>query len=98
MPVYMVLEIVVKDPSMYAKYVAQAPATVESFGGRYLARGGHVTSMEGGWDPERIVILEFPSLERLEEWNRSPEYRELALIRAEATESRAFVVEGYEPS
>ncbi len=98
MPVYMVLEIVVKDPSMYARYVKQAPAVIESYGGRYLARGGHITSLEGGWRPERIVILEFPSIERLEAWNRSPEYRKLAQLRAEATDSRAFVVEGYEPS
>ncbi len=97
MPVYMVLEIVVKNPSLYARYVEQAPAVIESYGGRYLARGGRITSLEGGWDPERIVILEFPSLEGLEAWNQSPEYQELALLRAEATDSRAFVVEGYAP-
>ena len=98
MSVYMVLEIVVHDPATYAKYVERVPAVVEKFGGRYLVRGGRITSMEGDWNPERIVILEFPNLELLERWNQSSEYQELALLRAEATESRAFVVEGYEPS
>ncbi len=94
----MVLEISVKDSATYAKYVERAPATIEEYGGRYLVRGGDITSMEGGWNPERVVILEFPTLELLEKWYRSPEYQELALLRAAATESRSFVVEGYEPS
>ena len=98
MSVYMVLEIEVKDSSIYAKYVERVPAVIEKYGGRYLVRGGRITSMEGGWNPERVVILEFPNLELLEKWNQSPEYQELALLRAAATESRSFVVEGYEPS
>jgi uncharacterized protein (DUF1330 family) len=53
--------------------------------------------MEGEWNPERIVILEFPSLERLREWNESPEYQELARLRIESTKSRAFSVEGFSP-
>jgi uncharacterized protein (DUF1330 family) len=52
MSVYMVLEIVVKDPSTYAKYVERVPAVVEKYGGRYLVRGGPVISQEGGWEPE----------------------------------------------
>jgi len=96
MSVYMVLEIVVHDPVTYAKYVERVPAVIEKFGGRYLVRGGQVTPMEGDWNPERIVILEFPSLDSLQEWHQSAEYQELALLRAEATESRAFVVEGHQ--
>jgi len=94
----MVLEIDVKDSASYAKYVERAPATIEKYGGRYLVRGGRVTSMEGGWNPERVVILEFQNLEQLERWNQSAEYQELALLRVSSTESRAFAVEGYEPS
>jgi uncharacterized protein (DUF1330 family) len=93
----MVLEIDVNDSATYAKYVERVPATIEKFGGRYLVRGGRITSMEGGWNPERVVILEFPNLEQLKKWNRSPEYQELALLRAASTESRAFAVEGYQP-
>jgi uncharacterized protein (DUF1330 family) len=98
MSVYMVLEIVVHDPLTYAKYVERVPAVVEKFGGRYLVRGGQITSMEGDWNPDRVVILEFSSLTSLRNWYESSEYRELALLRAEAAESRAFVVEGYQPS
>lgn len=97
MSVYMLLEIVVHDPSIYAEYVERVPAVIEKFGGRYLVRGGQVTPMEGDWNPERIVILEFSSLDLLQEWHQSVEYQELALLRAEAAESRAFVVEGYKP-
>ena len=97
MPAYMVLDIVVKDPSTYADYVKRVPPVVEKFGGKYLVRGGAITTMEGDWNPERIVILEFPSLERLREWNESPEYQELAQLRIQSANSRAFSVEGFSP-
>jgi uncharacterized protein (DUF1330 family)/2-polyprenyl-3-methyl-5-hydroxy-6-metoxy-1,4-benzoquinol methylase len=94
MSVYMVIEIAVKDPDRYAQYLDRVRPVVEAHGGRYLARGGQVTPMSGGWNPERIVIIAFESLERLRQCFGSLEYRELAPLREASTESRAVVVEG----
>ena len=95
MPVYMVIEISVTDRAMYGEYMDRVPAIVEMYGGRYLVRGGPVVSLAGGWEPEKIVILEFPSQERLQEWNSSPEYQEIVHLRVNATDSRSIVLEGY---
>ena len=95
MAAYMILEIEVVDADTYADYVKQAPATVERYGGRYLVRGGDVTPLTGGWNPQRIVVIEFPSMERFHEWLASPEYSVIAPLREQSTKSKVIVVEGY---
>jgi uncharacterized protein (DUF1330 family) len=97
MPAYMVLEIEVQDPETYAEYVGKVPATVEKYGGRYLVRGGRVIPLAGEWTPERMVILEFPTMEQMERWNASSEYAEVAPLRMRAAKTRAIALEGYLP-
>ena len=96
MAVYMILEIEVVDAETYAEYVAQAPATVEQYGGRYLVRGGAVTPLAGDWEPQRLVVIEFPTMERFQEWLTSPEYSAIAPLRERSTKSKTIVVEGFE--
>jgi len=91
---YMIIEVQVLDPDAYAEYVARVPATVERYGGRYHVRGGRVTPIAGDWTPERVIIVEFPSLDHIRRWLESPEYAELAPIRERATRGRAIAVEG----
>ena len=96
MAVYMILEIEVVDAETDAEYVAQAPATVEQYGGRYLVRGGAITALAGGWDPQRMVIIEFPTMERFQEWLTSPEYSAIAPLRERSTKGKVIVVEGFQ--
>jgi uncharacterized protein (DUF1330 family) len=94
MPAYVVLNIDVTDPVKYPDYVKVAGATVEQFGGRYLARGGKAETLEGSVDPKRVVILEFPSYERAKAWWDAPEYQGPKAIRQSAATSDAILVEG----
>jgi uncharacterized protein (DUF1330 family) len=96
MPVYFIADISVTDPETYSVYLRKVRATVESHGGRYLARGGAVVPVGGGWRPERLVVIEFPSFDRMNEWLRSDEYRILAPLRESSAKSRAAAVEGFE--
>ena len=96
MAVYMILEIEVVDADTYAGYVKQAPATVEQYVGRYLVRGGEVTPLSGEWEPQRMVVIEFPTMERFQEWLTSPEYSAIAPLRERSTKGKAIVVEGHE--
>ena len=96
MPAYLILDIHVQDPEEYAAYRERSPASLEAYGGRYLVRGGPHEVVEGDWNPERIVVVEFPSVERAREWYRSPEYQEIVSMRMRAAPSQVVLVEGVE--
>ncbi|RJP21912.1 MAG: DUF1330 domain-containing protein [Candidatus Abyssobacteria bacterium SURF_5] len=94
MQVYLIIDIEVIDQALYSEYVRKVPATVEKYGGRYLARGGNIRTLSGDWRPERIILIEFPSAEALRGWISSPDYAALRDIRERSTRDRAIIVEG----
>jgi len=94
MSIYMIIDITIKEPKTYAKYIEKVKPIVESHGGRYLARGGKVTSSAGDWKPERIIIIEFEDMKLLQNCFRSSEYKEIAALRESSTLSRTIIVEG----
>ncbi len=94
MTAYVILDIDVEDPTAYREYAALAPATVEAYGGKYLARGGHAETLEGEWIPKRLVILQFESVERAKQWLDSPEYAPVKRLRHQAASSNTVVIEG----
>jgi uncharacterized protein (DUF1330 family) len=93
-PAYLVADVDVTDPEAYAEYVENVPATIEAYGGRYLARAGETEVLEGDWRPSRFVIVEFPSVERALEWYWSAEYEPVRAIRIANAESRLVLTEG----
>jgi len=68
MPAYIIVEIEVTDPVGYEEYKNLAGATVEKYGGKYIVRGGKTEVLEGGWQPKRIVVLKFETMERARQW------------------------------
>ena len=62
--------------------------------GRYVVRGGPVDVREGGWSPSRLVILEFPSVERARAWWDSPEYAEAKAVRQSCADTQLVITEG----
>lgn len=84
MPGYVIAEIEITDPSLFEEYRTQVPATVQKYGGKFLARGGAVQSLEGGWQPKRLVVLEFSSVEQARRWYDSEEYRAPKALRMKA--------------
>ncbi len=93
---YIVTEVeITGDREAYQRdYAAHAAATVEPFGGRYLARGGRVLGTEGDPPKSRIVISEFPSFEAARDWRYSPAYTKIVTVRLRESSSRQFIVEG----
>ena len=91
---YIVGEIEVTDPDMYAKYAAGVPGTVAAYGGRYLIRGVSGETLEGSWAPKRLVVLEFESMERAKAWYDSPEYADLKKVRHSASKGRLILADG----
>lgn len=94
MTAYVVLDLKVTDPDAFARYRELAPAAIAAYGGRYIARGGATEIMEGSWELDRVVILEFPSLDKAKSWLESPEYREARALRQASAKTNAFVTQG----
>lgn len=81
MPAYVIVDINVTEPDKIGPYREAAGPAVAAYGGRYLARGGETVTLEGNWNPERIVVAEFPDLESAQRWYASPEYQHAKSLR-----------------
>ena len=96
MSAYIVVKVDVKDPEGFADYRAMVQASLEGYGGKYLVRGGAVESLEGAWEPSRLVVIEFDSAEQAKRWWDSDEYREARNLRQATADTKMIVVEGYD--
>jgi uncharacterized protein (DUF1330 family) len=65
----------ISDPLKLAAYAKLAGPAIEAGGGRFLARGVAAKTYEDGL-MERIVLIEFDSLEQATATHDSPDYRE----------------------
>jgi uncharacterized protein (DUF1330 family) len=93
-PAYYIAELFeVTNPDDFKTYSARVAATVEKYGGRYLARGGKADALEGD-PPKRIIVTAFKSMADARAWYNSPEYSVIRPIRQRSAKSRNFIVEG----
>jgi uncharacterized protein (DUF1330 family) len=91
---YVIATVDVKDPVRYEEYRRLVLPTITAFGGRFIARGGRTEVLEGAWPARRLVIVEFPSVERAKAWWSSPEYSEAKAIRQATSDGTLVLVEG----
>ncbi len=94
MNAYIIVEIDVHDPVGYEEYKKLAGPTVEARGGKYIVRGGKTEVLEGDWQPKRIVVLEFSSMDAAREWLNCEEYREPRKMRHRTARTNMILVEG----
>jgi uncharacterized protein (DUF1330 family) len=94
-PVYYIAQNDIKDQAAYVKdFASKVPPTVKAHGGKFLVRGGKVTALDGPAPTSRVVVQVYPSLEKLQEWLKSPEYVELRKIGEKYATFHTFAVEG----
>ena len=94
MPAYVIVDVEITDPAVHAENRKRAPGTLANYGGRYLVRAGVHEVLEGDWNPKRLIMIEFPSLEHAKLWHNSEEYRGPKALRMAAATSKMLVVEG----
>jgi len=91
---YVVAEINVKDLEGYRAYTAAAFPIIQHYGGTFLTRGGKTVPVEGAAPGERVMIIEFASLEQAKNFEYSKDYTDIAPLRQRTSDSRLFIVEG----
>jgi uncharacterized protein (DUF1330 family) len=94
MPAYIIVNIEVTKPDLYAGYIQAVGPTIAQYGGRFLVRGGKAEKLEGSIEPKRVVVIEFSSVEQAKAWWDSAEYREPKSVRQNASVTDMIVVEG----
>ena len=92
---YVLLQVNIKSPKIFKKYPQLSEEIILKFGGKYLFRGGDFNILEGKWETERNVLIEFESIAKANEWYNSPEYQKALEIRTNSTSSNVIIIEGY---
>jgi uncharacterized protein (DUF1330 family) len=94
MAAFLVVHVYLRDTQWVEGYVANVPAMIRSYGGEYFAVSNEIRQFEGeGPQPDQVVIFSFPSLEAIDKFINSPEYKPWKDARLE--QSSAIIV-GFE--
>jgi len=93
MPAYVISDVRFRDAAALDSYRSPAADSIAQHGGRYLARGGAVESLEGDWHPT-LIIVEFPDMDRARAWYASAEYADALQFRDAALTRNLIVVQG----
>lgn len=96
MTAYIVAHVDVQDWDKYREYMKYTPRCIAGFGGRFVARGGETTTLEGPPDSSRIVLIEFPSIELAKAFYRSEEYAQTKKLRDGGGTARFVAIAGYD--
>jgi uncharacterized protein (DUF1330 family) len=94
MPGYIITNAEVFDKDAYGEYGKLAPDAIAKYGGEFLTRGGTAEILEGNWEPHRIVVVKFDSVEQAKAMYNSPEYQAARDKRIGAADFNMIVVEG----
>ena len=103
--IFMMLDITVHDTVIYEQYRVQVESIIKQFGGKYLVRSGgmafdtdptrKVIPVEGGWNPDRLIIIQWNSLEQLQKFATSAQYIAIAGLRANSASTKSIIVTEY---
>lgn len=96
MKAYIIVDVQITDPARYEQYKKLTPGSLIPYDGKFVVRGGKAETLEGSWRPGRIVVLEFPSMDKANAWWSSAEYAPAKLLRQSASSTQMIVVEGAE--
>lgn len=94
MAAYVIAQVEVTDPHAFEQYRRQVPATLTPFGGRFIVRGGESTTLEGDWQPKRLVVLEFPDRAAAKAWWDSELYSAPKALRQRSARTQLLIVDG----
>ena len=95
MAAYIIVDIEIHDPKSYEEYKKLTPGSLTAYDGKFMVRGGNTETLEGNWQPQRIVVLEFPTIKQAKDWWASTEYAPAKEIRQRSAKTKMILVEGF---
>lgn len=94
MTAYVIAEVEVTDQVAFAAYRNQVPATLQQYAGEYIIRGAETETVEGSWEPKRLVVIKFPTMDQAKKWYNSEEYSAAMKLRKLSAKANVLFVEG----
>ena len=92
-PAYLVGQVTVRDPELWARYVAGVAESLQSYAAELVFRGRHARDLAGRQSRELVVVIRFADLDELNRWHDSDAYQALIPLRDRAAD---VVITGYE--
>lgn len=83
-----------RDRKEYDEYIEQVKPIVETYSGEYLVRTENIDSWCEKRNPQRVIIIKFPTRSQLDACFSSEEYKAIMSKRENSVDSRAVIVEG----
>lgn len=93
MKAFLILDLTITDMANFKTYISRIPEFIAKHGGQYLIKGSVPVTIEGDWQPDRIVVLEFPNKTQAQAFLNDPEAQPLFNIRKENTVSKLILAE-----
>lgn len=97
MKAYFIVSVQAGDPAkraLYDGYIQKVRPVVERHGGKYLVRTERIGYLSAHWQPDRLIVVEFPDREALDRCFASDEYREIMHLREGSVQADAVIVDG----
>ena len=94
MAAYLLARVEVTNWDRYKEYTKETPGIIAKYGGKFIARGGEMITLEGPEETRRLVLIEFPSLEQAKEFYHSQEYQETKKLRTGAASGQFLAIDG----
>jgi uncharacterized protein (DUF1330 family) len=91
---YIIVDVKITNAVDYENYRKETQGTLGAYEGKFIVRGGKSETLEGDWETGRIVVIEFPSVEKAKAWWSSEAYEKIKPIRQRNSISKLIVVEG----
>jgi uncharacterized protein (DUF1330 family) len=91
---YIIADVRVTNAAQYEDYKRLSTLAIQAHGAEVCVRGGATEVLEGDWQPDRLVVLRFPNLEKARAFNESSEYSRARQARSGAAVMRMVLVEG----
>lgn len=95
MKFYIVANIRLIDPERFAIYSRCVDQLLPLYGAQFIVRGGNSEVIDGDWQPDRLVVIEFPSRDAFQRFHDDPDYQAVVPIRQAASHASLVLVEGW---
>ena len=92
---YVIAHLILTNPDRFmSEYMSKVGAVTETFGGKYLVRGGDISYQEGESLGDRTVVIEFPSRDAAHAWESSEQYQAIVKARTENSTGSVIIIDG----